>query len=216
MFQVLSDLHLELFPGFRLDPAQATAPYLLLAGDIGTPGSGEYASFLQHCSTLFERVFVVLGNHESYGASLGDAKDAAASACSQLVNVTLLDMDTVDIPEANVRVAGCTLWSHVTPVQRKDVQCFIADYRKIKGFDVEDGLDLHREHVAWLGGELKRAEDDGVRLVVLTHHAPLLDGTSAPCQDNSPLMSAFATDLPHLLRPPVALWVYGHTHFSAA
>ena len=35
-------------------------------------------------------------------------------------------------------------------------------------------------------------------------------------QDNSPLMSAFATDLPHLLRPPVALWVYGHTHFSVA
>ena len=175
MFQVLSGLHLELFPGFRLDPAQATAPYILLAGDIGTPGSAEYASFLRHCSTLFERVFVVLGNHESLS---GGCQRRSGQGMFRARERHLLDMDAVDavdIPGAEVRVAGCTLWSHVTPVQRKDVECFIADYRKIKGFDVESGLLLHREHVAWLGGEL-----DGVRLVVLTHHAPLLAGTSAP------------------------------------
>jgi hypothetical protein len=41
-FHVLSDLHLEMFPGFRLDPAQVTEPNLILAGDIADPSADEY------------------------------------------------------------------------------------------------------------------------------------------------------------------------------
>jgi len=36
-FQYMSDLHLEMFPGFRIVPEQVVAPYLILAGDIGDP-----------------------------------------------------------------------------------------------------------------------------------------------------------------------------------
>ena len=48
---------------------------LLLAGDIGTPSEPEYAAFLADCATLYERVFVVLGNHEAYGSTLLAAAD---------------------------------------------------------------------------------------------------------------------------------------------
>jgi hypothetical protein len=55
------DLHLELFPGFRLDPARVAAPYLILAGALLVIQTEEYCLFLQHCATLFDGVFMVLG-----------------------------------------------------------------------------------------------------------------------------------------------------------
>ena len=44
--QYMSDLHLEIYPGFRILPEQITAEYLVLAGDIGDPSSSEYIEFI--------------------------------------------------------------------------------------------------------------------------------------------------------------------------
>jgi hypothetical protein len=40
-FHVLSDLHLEMFPGFRLDPPSGDRN-LILAGDIADPSADEF------------------------------------------------------------------------------------------------------------------------------------------------------------------------------
>ena len=48
--QYMSDLHLEMSPGFRLESHQVVAPYLILAGDIGNLREREYIEFLEHCS----------------------------------------------------------------------------------------------------------------------------------------------------------------------
>jgi hypothetical protein len=48
----------------------------------------------------------------------------------------------------------------------------------------------------------------------VTHHAPLLRGTSDPAHEDGPLNCAFASDLRRLVRPPVSAWIHGHTHFS--
>lgn len=73
---------------------------------------------------------------------------------------------------------------------------------------------LHAADRAWLEGEIERAKQDGVQLVVVTHHAPSMQGTSHPMFDASPLAHAFGTPMDNLLAPPVAAWVYGHTHYS--
>ena len=73
----------------------------------------------------------------------------------------------------------------------------------------------HEADVAWLQAEIALAEADGCKLVVVTHHAPSLRGTSHPRNSGGPLNCAFATDLDHLVaREGVAAWIFGHTHFS--
>ena len=78
-------------------------------------------------------------------------------------------------------------------------------------------MDLYNGDLAWLESELEIARSDpSVRaVVVITHHAPLTAGTSAPCFAGSPGNACFASDLARLMDPSVALWVYGHTHHSA-
>lgn len=53
-------------------------------------------------------------------------------------------------------------------------------------------------------------------MVVMTHHAPSVHGTSHPMHDGSSIASAFVTDLdqdPVLTCKAVRAWVFGHTHY---
>ena len=220
-FQYMSDLHLELFPGFRL--GRASAPHLILAGDVGRPGDAEYSAFVAHVAGLFETVLVVLGNHEGYGfASWDEARAAARAVCAAHPNVVLLDRSSHDVRCASggaVRVVGATLWSHVPDSSARDVGCFLADYRRIGDLrGVADTNALHARDLAFLRAAVAEAEAEAdgtpLPLVVVTHHAPSLRGTSHPRNADGPLTPAFATPLDAMLRPPVAAWVHGHTHFS--
>ena len=94
---------------------------------------------------------------------------------------------------------------------------FMMDYRKIGGFNVDLSRDLHAKDVRWLKQELHRARRDGIRCVVVTHHAPLAAGTSDPKYAGSSMNSAFVTDLSDLIasNADVApIWIHGHTHHS--
>ena len=65
-------------------------------------------------------------------------------------------------------------------------------------------------------------------IVVFTHHTPSFQGTSAPEHDNDPINCAFSSNLHSLMGPhcasieyrfrlilvPVAVWAFGHTHYS--
>jgi hypothetical protein len=114
------------------------------------------------------------------------------------------------------RVAGSTLWSEIDDDQRSDVQCFIADFRRIADWTTWRNNAKHAEAVRFLAAESARAAADGVPLVVVTHHAPLTRGTCRPEHSGSPLSSAYQTDLAHLMGAPVAAWAYGHTHRGCA
>lgn len=213
--QILSDVHLEL----RRDNAgfdfPAAAPYLALLGDIGNPAEAQYAHFLQRQADRFEKVFVVAGNHCHYGRTPQDTAQLLRGLCSARVDkLVYLDRDRYDIDE-DYAVLGCTLWSHVTDAQRRNVGCFIADHRCIKDWSVDANNAAHAQHVAWLQTQLAAVAREGRRAVVLTHHSPSHKNTSSPAHAHSPLTSAFATSLEHLIRPPVALWAYGHTHYSS-
>ena len=226
----MSDLHLELFPGFRIemppllksdkkrsaDEEEEDEEILVLAGDIGDPATDEYRAFLEDCVAKFPRgVFVILGNHEGYGhPSWDDAVRVARSAATRAG--ATLHRDAEFLVPGEVKIAGATLWSRVEGAGASDVRCFIADYRRIGRFGVADGNAQHDLDVAWIRGEIALAEAGGYRLVVVTHHAPSLKGTSAPAHDASPLNSAFATALDDLVdRDAVAAWIFGHTHFSS-
>eukprot|EP01126_Amoeba_proteus_P023943 TRINITY_DN2405_c0_g4_i3.p1 TRINITY_DN2405_c0_g4~~TRINITY_DN2405_c0_g4_i3.p1 ORF type:complete len:387 (+),score=72.24 TRINITY_DN2405_c0_g4_i3:290-1450(+) len=52
-------------------------------------------------------------------------------------------------------------------------------------------------------------------VVVLTHHAPTFQNSSAPQFEGSPTNEAFATNLHSLMGGVVKYWAFGHTHWSS-
>lgn len=228
--QIASDLHIE-FPkvyGHPRTQIPAKAPAIALAGDIGSPihpkNGPQFVAFLEDLTTRFEKVFVVAGNHEFYSAEYDEVKKKIHEICS--ANSKLVFLDKTSVFYDGVRVLGCTLWSDVPPSAEGIVESYINDYNLISIRDpntgtsrrlrVSDTKRFHEEELFWLQKEVDMARQRGEKVVILTHHAPLMSGTSDPKFSNQPTNHAFATDLSRMMDGNcVKLWGFGHTHFSS-
>lgn len=233
-FQFMSDLHLEVgqqYATFEV-PVAASARYLILAGDIGRLVDYEgLTQFLRRQTAVFETVFLVLGNHEFYGLSYDEgtqkARELAASVGDKLV---LLQQGhhVIRQPARQVHVLGCTLWSQIPEERKADVAARVQDFSKITGWSVDAHNEHHEEDLAWLKRRLAavreeaEASEERVDVVVVTHHAPCVKGTSSPQHVTNPWTCAFATDLlgggsggDKLWLSMVRWWVFGHTHYTS-
>ncbi len=225
--QICSDMHIE-FPKNEY-PLVPSADALALIGDIGVICRKDYAPYIASCAKQFPTVYVILGNHEFYCSEYNEGLALAQAACDQAREggsdvrlghrmSTLLN---------GVRVLACTLWSRVLPQEKENVGMMLTDYRKItvidkpgdqpRGITVDDTMSWFNEDVAWLRAEIAAARERGERVVVLTHHDPLLNigGSNSEYMANPDacINSAFASDLLDLMQPPVAAWCFGHTHW---
>lgn len=220
--QVLSDLHLEIGSQYGSFTFPATAPYLLLAGDVGRLVDYDgYLGFLAAQTARYDAVLLVLGNHEfyqlSYAAGLAAAQRLAAEPCLRRRLVLLHRARWDSPPPARLTVLGCTLWSAIAADQARLVQARVADFRRIEGWTPAAHSEAHARDAAWLREQVagQQACDDGRRVLVATHHAPCVRGTSSPQHADSPWSSAFATEmLAEGDWAPVRTWVFGHTHYS--
>lgn len=232
-FQFMSDLHLEIGQQYASFDFPARCPYLVLAGDIGRLCDYDnYLRFLQAQTVKFKHVFLVLGNHEFYGldyqTGIEKARELAGEPCLE-GRVTLLHRTRHDddILCPGVVILGCTLWSAVPESAKEMVTARVNDFQKISGWTTETHNDAHKEDLSWLRQELEKlAAQQGQgqpgearrKVLVVTHHAPCIDGTSSPENTGNMWTSAFATDILPVQRDglwgSVAAWIFGHTHFS--
>lgn len=222
--QYMSDLHLEAFDLYDSFEIPRVAPILLLAGDVGRLGSyDKLLRFFQRQCNVFERVLYVLGNHEHYGLTRQRCLELAKQLeeeSSLMGRLTLLDRTRVDLDDG-ITLLGCTLWSHV-PDQSKDVvSTKISDFKgHISGWTVDDHNCEHERDLSWLQSEIEQLAKETPRrsVVVATHHAPSIPGTSSERDCNNAWSSAFATELidgsiqqweGHQM---ISHWIFGHTH----
>lgn len=227
--QIMSDLHLEIGQQYQTFDFPVTAKWLILAGDIGRLIDYEgYRTFLELQVARYERVFLVLGNHEFYDLSYEDGMSRAKQLSQEpslALKLVFLDRTVYRDEPTGAIIMGCTLWSFVPDSAMGIVESKISDYKKIDGWSVDKNNERHTEEAAWLESELQalssaakadsHAHKRGRNVLVVTHHAPSLTGTSAPEHISNPWTPAFATDLlPRLRTERVKTWVFGHTHFS--
>ncbi|ETS74353.1 hypothetical protein PFICI_14219 [Pestalotiopsis fici W106-1] len=219
LFQVLSDLHLEVGQDYAVFDFPVTAPHLILAGDIGLLSHYDaYLDFISKQTARYDRVFLVLGNHEFYGLDFAKAHATARrlekEPCLQ-GKLSYLQQTRFDFPAANLTILGCTLWSHVPNDAKEVVRQRVKDFRRIEDWTVDNHNRAHASDVAWLKAELAKL-DPGQSVLVVTHHAPLVLGTSKPEHLENPWTSAFATDVlsDDETWDVVKYWIYGHTHYS--
>lgn len=222
-FQIMSDLHLEVGQQYATFNIPAHAPFLILAGDIGRLiDYTAYLEFLRRQCLIFQKVFLVLGNHEFFGTSRANGLRLAGSLENEHElggKLHVLDRIRVDLPDSNVTVLGCTLHSKIALEAEEVVAKKIKDFQRIEDWGVQDHNREHAKDVQWLRDQIEnthRAKDHTKRkLIVVTHHAPICHGTSRPKDSENPWSSAFATNLlPEPVFSNVQWWIFGHTHFT--
>jgi hypothetical protein len=140
--------------------------------------------------------------------------------CSKFPNIHFLDKEIFKIPNTNIIIVGCTLWSklEVNPLRLPDFN----DFQRI--CEDKDTLliprtydDWNTEHVEFLSSalsEIHKISPDS-KIVVLTHHCPtydiIIDKYLLYDPDN--MNSFFANkDLISPFGKNVKVWICGHTH----
>lgn len=221
--QILSDLHLEVGQQYLSYTFPVSAPYLLLAGDIGRLIDYDgYLKFLEGQVSRYEKIFLVLGNHEFYGLDYLSGLDEArrlANEPSLVGTLILLNKTRWDDPSSALTIIGCTLWSAIPEEASNLIESKINDFKRIAGWTAREHNEIHTVEASWLRQQIaqvtKSPQSPERQLLVATHHAPCVKGTSRPGDSNNPWTSAFATDLLDQRGwDGIKVWVFGHTHYS--
>lgn len=230
--QILSDLHLESPKAYDFYDITPTAPHLALLGDIGCVCEPSYFTFLGKQLKQFRIVFHVTGNHEPYGSNWAtvieqlrafqDKNRRQRAADSHLGEYVFLDRDEYHLPEHNVTILGCTLFSHVPEASLEDVSFGLNDFFRIDSWTVEQHVSAHERDLAWLNSRVSALaqENPERKIVVFTHHSPTVDDrTVDPRTTGNKISPGFSTDLREEIcwaGTKVALWAFGHTHYNFA
>jgi predicted phosphodiesterase len=201
---------------------------LVLAGDIGRLiDYDSYLAFLARQTQGFEKVFLVLGNHEFYGLSFtAGLEQARKMEIEPILNkrMILLHQKRFDVPNSFISILGCTLWSKIRDDARQVVQMRVKDFEKITDWSVVNHNAAHEADISWLRGQIAHIQkayksnpkkQPESTVFIVTHHAPSIQETSYPQHVDNPWSSAFATNLLNGEDwSNVKLWVFGHTHFT--
>jgi predicted phosphodiesterase len=224
--QIISDLHLEAPKAYDIFEITPKAPYLALLGDIGTidPHKTDCLAFFKRQLAQFCAVLFVPGNHEAYHStwtetlSILRAFEDDVRTDTSLGDFILLDRAAYEIPDTNVVVLGCSLFSHVPAASEMDVSLKLNDFLQIADWDVAAHNAAHVRDIAWLNAQVEALARRDVRILILTHWSPSRDARAAdPRHAVGSITSAFSTDMADELcfrEDKVKVWAFGHTHFN--
>ncbi|OSD00193.1 Ser/Thr protein phosphatase superfamily protein, partial [Trametes coccinea BRFM310] len=240
--QLLSDLHLEVerpATGPESDGNgdlykfhfPASADHLALLGDIGMTIDDRLFAWIRKQLERFKTVFFVAGNHEPYWSTFEASyarltefaatcdQDAANRSADQppLGRFVFLNRTRYDL-SPTLTILGCTLWARLNRDDLDILKWGVTDFRRIDDFDPAAYQAAHARDAAWLEhavADIAR-EEPHRRVVVMTHHAPTVEGTSDPRFVGGPTASAFATEMVGSAvwrAGAVRVWMFGHTHW---
>lgn len=221
--QVASDIHLEQNPGLVFGQViKPSGDVLILAGDIGNPLDPSYYNFLKECSKAFKHTILIAGNHEYRRAipmTMHDVDLNLKAMCDSLKNVYYLAHGQNMCIE-NVNFIGATMWTPIKDGMFLEQQLqqleetwgaqYVNQGRRWGSKEMNKTFQIHLKHI-------EKAINWGInhnkKNVVVTHHAPLLDGPFK--KKDLPLDYLYGTDLSqYIYAPAITAWFYGHTHHN--
>ena len=197
---------------------------LAAVGDISNVRHQSFNLFFEKVSPLYDHILYVPGNHEYYNdyhvenkLSMKKILDEMKKIINNYPNVKILDNNSIIIND--YKFIGTTLWSNVDESSKDYIREHINDYHLIhteKGLlTIADTNNFNKKNIKWLVSELKT----DIPCIVLSHHAPLFNDpennnyTADPKYTRSKNNCAFHNNLKVLLKKPIILWTFGHTHY---
>ncbi len=210
--QLISDIHLEFNQQKSTYFITPVCKYLVIAGDLGHPIHSHYKEFLDDVSQQFEKIFLILGNHEYYGReSMNNILIKVQELVKNYNNIILLNNDEYILDD--YVILGTTLWSDVST--NPLVKYAINDYKYIYINDPhltfitpKHVTNLFKENVDWLTNKIQKYKDK--KIIVLSHHLPSFQLIAEQYKNND-YNQAYASDLEYLMND-VTCWLFGHTH----
>lgn len=152
--QILSDLHLEAPKAYDIFEIEPKAPHLALLGDIGNAAGhkDEFLGFLTRQLRQFRTVIFVPGNHEAYHSNWPEtldilhafdkeSKDRKDPSLGQFI---LLDCGVLRLPDSNIVILGCSLFSYVPPESSMAVSMGLNDFFQTDKWDVDAHNEMHK------------------------------------------------------------------------
>lgn len=225
---ILSDLHLEFEHTFLIPEMENEKEIVVvLAGDIALiEKEWTYRDFINNTCDRFREVIWILGNHEFYGANFPTALDKLWFATLDLVNLYVVDKETVVID--SVAFICTTLWASFdcnNALTMWDAKLIMNDYkrirtgpshkpwlRKLKPIDTASG---HLRAKEFIFPEIIKQKEAGNNVVVVTHHLPSFHSIPQQFKGNS-LNGAYASELSEdIMDTKPNIWIHGHTHGSS-
>lgn len=205
--QYLSDVHLE----ENEEPCiEKKADYLALCGDIGNPFDQDFETFLTKMCKSYKDVFFVPGNHEYFFASMSATNLRLMMHAGDISNLHFLNNTYYDITD-KLRIVGAPLWSNVDDMTAMGISDFSNIRMTLDNFITPKYYRiLHKTSVEFIMDQISEAKKTNKELIVVSHHAPLLDMLGK--YRNTFNSNAYATDLSHLFEYPLIAWISGHTH----
>lgn len=205
--QYISDIHLEFYKN-KFPNIIPMAPILCLAGDIGHPNSINYISFLQELNNKreFEKIFLITGNHEYYKQCI--SIDETNNKIKSLIN----DYNLYKISFLNnsceyyngYKFIGSTLWSHIYNKNN-----LTNDFCNIKDMTITNYNSLHVDSTLYLKKEIENTNN---KIVVISHFLPSYRLIQKKYVMYSRYNQCYASHCDYLIKDPIVLWIYGHTH----
>ena len=154
--------------------------------------------------------FVRGGSHARAAEIVAEINAESAAAAPQRGHIRLLNRTAFDPAEGEgrVRVIGASLWFDVPlPAERSDGDAAFlsalnhgcADFSNVKAgkemLSIEIVREWHRGDAAFIAEELAAARERGQTVLVLTHHAPVLDArTLAAAEAPNAAVIAYLAD----------------------
>lgn len=222
---VTADWHFDYWPsastslfGMILDELEGLDA-LIIAGDLTDDPELNWPKLFRFLADHIDlcRVYVIPGNHDYYGWRLDD--DEGLRKIAENSGVNFAQKSAIEV--GGDRFICCTLWTdfklfgdHRIADAMRETMMFMPDYDLIsvgpeeRMLDPADLLDVHKDHLAWIGAELKKPFDG--RSFVVTHHGPH-PRAALPI---TKLSAGFVSNLTGFItrhRPDV--WLFGHTHW---
>jgi predicted phosphodiesterase len=224
--QILSDLHLEAPKAYDVFNVMPKAPYLALLGDIGNVASHkeDFLAFLTRQLNQFRAALLIPGNHEAYHSNWSETLSILLTFERDVRNNTslgdfiVLDRGIYGIPDTNIVILGCSLFSYIAAENAMAVSLRLNDFFVINDWDVDSHNEAHKRGIAWLNTQVAELEKSDVRIIIFTHWSPSRDSRAVdPRHATSSITSAFSTDLSVekcFRSEKVKLWAFGHTHYN--
>ncbi len=223
----VSDIHLEF--DVPMDPGEGDI--LILAGDILcarhldgedptlSPYGGEYLRFLDKASKGYNRVLMVMGNHEHYGYNVDKSYDTISRNLPSNIRLLENECEIID----NWMFVGATMWTDCNkgdPITLTHLNDGMNDFRTVRKADGAsrflsvDSYVIHRRSREYFDRMINEAGETGKQVFAITHHAPHENSVMEYYKDDHVMNGGFRSDLSDIMmdRPQLRYWVHGHMH----